>query len=228
MLFDKLCATSSGMANELSRRTGREVDILWNFPETEIILEHQKNIKKHRPNKIKIMYMGNVSGNQNIVQILKAFENIGIQRKFELHIFCHGAREIDQVKKANVNMPSTIHFHGSLRIKELANVSYNYDYGIVSLGNHPNLHNILPSRVQSFCAMRMPLISFGCPELAVLIKKYKFGFFVNEYSAADLILTLDELYETYSVDKREQMAINSIELTRSIFSIDRACRIICE
>jgi hypothetical protein len=125
-------------------------------------------------------------------------------------------------------MPSTIHFHGNLNIKELAHVSYNYDYGIVSLGNHPNLHNILPSRVQSFCAMRMPLISFGCPELALLIKKYQFGYFINEYSAGGLILILNELYDTYSVNKREEMAINSIELTKSIFSIDRACRIICE
>jgi len=217
--YTELAATSYGMASELRNRTNRKVKCIFNPIEEELFVKMNEAPlkKKFNEGKIKIMFAGNVSGNQNIDSILEAFNNEKVRKRSEIHFFTHGARQIENVKKMSDLYPSSIIFRGSLDIKDLYKESRCFDFGIVSLSDYTNLKDILPSRVQTMLSMGLPLISFGTPELAKIVLENKNGIIIDGYdhkSLEDSII----IASNFDNNQKLQFSRNSIELSKKIFS----------
>ena len=66
--YSQLAATSDGMADELRNRTNRKVRCIFNPIEEELFVKMNEAplTKNFNEGKIKIMFAGNISGNQNI------------------------------------------------------------------------------------------------------------------------------------------------------------------
>ena len=217
--YTQLAATSHGMASELKNRTNRKVKCIFNPIEEELFIKMNEAPlkKKFNERKIKIMFAGNVSGNQNIDCILEAFSNEKVRKRSEIHFFTHGARKIENVKKMSNLYPSSIIFRGSLDIQDLYKESKYFDFGIVSLSDFANLKNILPSRVQTMLSMGLPLISFGTPELAKIVLENENGITIDgcdHKSLEDAIL----IASNFDNNQKLKFSLNSIELSKKTFS----------
>ena len=217
--FTKLAATSKGMSEELRLRTNKHVKCIFNPVEKELYDLSESNFspREKLQNKLKIMYAGNISGNQNIDNILEIFKDKKIREICEIHFFSHGARSIGLVEKMIEDYPESIFIGGFLPLKELYKASKNYDFGLVSLSNFPNLKKILPSRVQTLVSFGLPILSFGVPEMEVLITEYKNGIFATETDHESL---KKAIIEANSLNDSQIRAFseNSILLARELFS----------
>lgn len=217
--YTQLAATSDGMADELRNRTNRKVRCIFNPIEEELFVKMNEAplTKNFNEGKIKIMFAGNISGNQNIDCILEAYRNENVRQRSEIHFFSHGARKIENVRKMSEIYPSSIFLRGNLNIQDLYKESRYFDFGIVSLSDYENLKNILPSRVQTMLSMGLPLISFGTPELEKLILENQNGIIIygcDHKSLEDSIISASNIENNQKI----QFSINSIELSKKIFS----------
>lgn len=219
--FTRLAATSNGMSEELRFRTNKHVECIFNPVEKELYDLSESNFSPREKslNKLKIMFAGNVSGNQNIENILDAFKDRKIREICEIHFFSHGTRSIGLVEKMAADYPENIIIRGFFPLEKLYMASNDFDFGLVSLSNFPNLKKILPSRVQTLVSMGLPILSFGVPELEELIIEYKNGIFATDSSAESLrkaIMNANKL-------ENSQIRIfskNSFLLSRDLFSLN--------
>ncbi len=217
--FTKLSATSEGMSEELGFRTNKHVECIFNPVEKELydLLESNFSPREKSQNKLKIMYAGNVSGNQNIENILEIFKDKKIRDICEIHFFSHGARSIGLVEKMIEDYPENIFFKGFLPLRELHAASKNFDFALVSLSNFPNLKKILPSRVQTLVSLGLPIISFGVPEMEVLINKYRNGISATDCDHESLKKVIFEANKLENSQIRT-FSENSFLLARELFS----------
>ncbi len=219
--FTKLAATSKGMSEELKIRTNKNVECIFNPVEEELYDLSKANFSPREKslNKLKIMFAGNVSGNQNIENILEAFKDKEIREICEIHFFSHGARSIGLVEKMAEDYPQNIIIRGFFPLRKLCMASDDFDFGLVSLSNFSNLKKILPSRVQTLVSMGLPILSFGVPEMEALINKYNNGIVATDCSPESLRKTV------MNANKLENSQIrifsqNSFLLARDLFSLD--------
>ncbi len=219
--FTKLAATSKGMSEELKIRTNKNVECIFNPVEEELYDLSEANFSPREKslNKLKIMFAGNVSGNQNIENILEAFKDKEIREICEIHFFSHGARSIGIVEKMAEDYPQNIIIRGFFPLRKLCMASNDFDFGLVSLSNFSNLKKILPSRVQTLVSMGLPILSFGVPEMEALINKYNNGIVATDCSPESLRKTV------MNANKLENSQIrifsqNSFLLARDLFSLD--------
>lgn len=217
--YDRLMATSEGMKAELEKRTEGQVTRVFNPVEKDLfnlMINTKKPVLK-KAEKIKIMFVGNVSGNQNIENVLKAFESETIREKAEIHFYTHGTRKVDLVKTYSDFYSQSIKIMGSLAIKDLFFASHDYDFGLVSLSDFENLKHILPSRVQTLVSMGLPLLSFGSLETSNLISIFENGIAVDK---CDFISFQKGISKASATSSKERLNFskNSIRLANDLFS----------
>lgn len=217
--YDRLMATSEGMKAELEKRTEGQVTRVFNPVEKDLfnlMINTKKPVLK-KAEKIKIMFVGNVSGNQNIENVLKAFESETIREKAEIHFYTHGTRKVDLVKTYSDFYSQSIKIMGSLAIKDLFFASHDYDFGLVSLSDFENLKHILPSRVQTLVSMGLPLLSFGSLETSNLISIFENGIAVDKCDFISFQKGISKASATSS-EERLNFSKNSIRLANDLFS----------
>lgn len=176
------------LAKELLKRTGKEFDVIYNYPIAQKI-SGPRDIQTP----IQLVYQGVLNAGRGLEEMITA---VGSDDKYSLHIIGRG--DIENEIKDSASLHTNIHFHGFVSPSQLHKLTSQFDIGLNLLSDRS--HNYVYSSANKFFDYIMagiPVISMDFPEYRQVNDEYEIGILIDNLSQESIITAIDLISQQY-------------------------------
>lgn len=169
-------------------------------------------------NKIHFTFAGNVGKVQNLENIILAFatlERIFIS-KAQFNIIGDGSHLTSLKELVRKNNIKSVVFHGKKPRNEISKYLSASHFLIVSLNDDPIFSLTVPSKVQTYIAVKKPIIGIINGETASLVTKYELGYIAHPNNLQEITSILVKALTTQHITI-DQFTKNCELLTNTLF-----------
>jgi glycosyltransferase involved in cell wall biosynthesis len=150
-----------------------------------------RNLRKYTNSRdislLKIVYMGNLSSERNLIEFVKIISEL--EDRFEFHIYGYGPLEFQLKELIESNRYLNIFFHNKYNQVEMHKILTTMDIGFLFYPNtDDNNKYCAPLKVHDYASAGLVMISFHNSSLEELFKKYQIGI-----SSDNIVLALEEI-----------------------------------
>ena len=175
--YDKILIGSNGFRDIIEKRFNKEVIYFPNWAEKEIEdnISAQLNEIVLPENKFIIMYTGNIGAAQNFNSLVTTIKEL--EKEDILWVFVGGGRFKNEFKsnlKSN-NLLDKCLFKDPVKVSEIPKISSYADAMFLSLKPNVTFARTIPAKLQSYLAIKKPVIAVLQGEGAAIIKSSHCG-----------------------------------------------------
>ena len=163
-LFEKFCSSYFDtviVVTEHIKKQFKEENtiIIHNYPRLEGF--PLKTYEQNLDSPFRVIYVGLISAERGIFEIIEASKLIGKSPSIEINIIGSFASKIieedfyHRISESN----ASINYLGSLKYKDAMNLLYNSDAGLVCFHPRPNHINALPNKIFEYMRAGLPIVS---------------------------------------------------------------------
>lgn len=170
--YDKILISSNGFKDIIQKRFKNEIIYFPNWAEKDIEQNiNHKQIKIDLPeNRFIIMYTGNIGEAQNFISLIDTIKQLKDEAVF--WVFIGGGRfkmEFESKLKQN-NLTHLCLFHDPVKVAEIPSYAKLANAMFLSLRKNDVFAKTIPAKLQSYLAMKKPVIGVLQGEAANIIK----------------------------------------------------------
>jgi glycosyltransferase involved in cell wall biosynthesis len=186
-----------------------------NFPLLEYMPIIKNNIYKTK-DEFSLVYIGGISEQRGIIQIIKALELI--EKKIKLYIY--GKFETPDLEAIlrKMNGYEKVRYMGYVDHKEIPNILKKADMGIVCLLPYPNYINSLPNKLGEYMMAGIPVIASNFPLWKEIIEGNNCGICVDPTNPKEIAKNIEYLIE--HPEELRQMGANGRKAVEEKYNWD--------
>lgn len=169
--------------------------------------------------KVNFTFAGNVGKVQNLEIIINAFCLLPdkYQKKSQLNIIGDGSH-LNFLKKLSNKNPNII-FHGKQMRENMAKYYKASDFLIVSLINEPILSVTVPAKIQTYIAVKKPILAIINGDVADIVNDNNLGICIDPDNITLIKQTFQKCIDMPD-DEKSKFANNNTKLLETIFNKD--------
>lgn len=182
------------------------------------------NIRKKKNlinNDFNIFFFGNIGFAQDIPSVLKTIEIIKYNKNIKWTFVGEGSmKEWLKKKITEKGLQKNVKFKSYVSIDKISQIYSEADALLVSLKNNSCFNLIIPAKIQSYLASKIPIFAMANGETQSIVKKNLCGIYCNSADHrkfAKLIVKFTKL----SYNKRKQIGASGYKCYLENFSIDK-------
>jgi len=175
--YDKILISSNSFKETIRNRYSKEIIYFPNWAEKEI----EENIRTKNMNiiipkdKFVIMYTGNIGAAQNFISLTSTIKEL--QNEKIIWVFVGGGRSKNKFisKLDHANLKDKCLFIDPIKVSEIPEIAFYADAMFLSLKPNEVFSKTVPAKLQSYLALRKPVIGVLQGEGAEIIKSSNCG-----------------------------------------------------
>ena len=171
-----------------------------------------------------IFFFGNIGFAQDIPSVLKTIEIIKYNKNIKWTFVGEGSmKEWLKKKITKKGLQKNVKFKSYVSIDNISQIYSEADALLVSLRNNTCFNLIIPAKIQSYLAAKIPIFAMANGETQSIIKKSLSGIYCNsgDYSKfAELIIKFTKL----SYNQRKQIGVNGYKYYLKNFAKDKVIK----
>lgn len=196
--YDKILVSSNGIKDLIKNRYNGKVDFLPNWAESNIesntsIEEIKINIPK---DKFIVMYTGNIGKAQNFDSLITTIQELKTEKIFWVFIGDGRYKDEFKLKLIEKDLMKSCHFENQIKVSQIHSVVKYADAMFLSLKKQSIFKVTIPAKLQSYMAMKKPVIAVLQGESVEIIKSSGCGIIEEDGNYIELskkIKTLSNL-----------------------------------
>ncbi len=217
--YDKILIASEGLVDIIEKKYKGEVIYFPNWAEDDIEKNiNDKEIQINLPkNKFIIMYTGNIGEAQNFKDLIETIKQLKDEQVY--WVFIGEGRFKKELKSSleNNNLMGVCLFINQVKVKEIPSYTKLADVMFLSLRKNYVFSKTIPAKLQSYLAMKKPVIGVIQGEGAKIIKESKCGIVQENGDYIELANQI-RLMTQLSTEELIAMGENGRNLYNNVFS----------
>ena len=218
--YDKILISSNGLKPIVRERFKGSIEYFPNWADKNIEdLKLNSNINFNIPNdKFVIMYTGNIGKSQNFESLIDTIKYFHKEKNI-LWVFIGGGRYKRSFinKLSSDNLEDNCLFIDQVNVKQIPSYSNYADAMFISLRDSKVFNNTLPAKLQTYMALKKPLIAVLKGEGEKIVRESNSGIVENNNDYLSLSKKIEDLLKL-NKNEIERLGHNGREYYQKIFN----------